>query len=403
MTKPETILIVDDKEVNRNVLRDMMAALEYTPVLAENGFEALSQIHKLPPDLVLLDILMPGMDGYEVLDKIKSDSSLTDIPIIMISAVDEMESVVRCIAKGADDYLTKPFNPTLLKARIEASLDKKRMRDQEKVYQKLIEEHNLQLEEQVRQKTKELAEAHEKLRILDKAKSDFLKLISHELRTPMTGILGSADLLFADNLDDEAREELKDVFRTSSDRLLEIIDEALLLTQIEVSDKTVPIEPTSVQTILQFAIDATTSFAESRQVQLGQVPDCDKLVLGEKDLLTKALTALLKTAVKFSEPEKVLSLSCDAKESEVFISIHATGWTIPKEVLSRFFDVFSVGGTITPGGDIGLGPVVAERIFKLFDGSASVENQDPPGIVFTARLKLAIVSLQDSFFRVFAH
>lgn len=403
MKNSESILIVDDKAANRQVLQDMMIALGYTPMLTENGFEALSQIHRQPPDLILLDILMPGMDGYEVLDRIKSDSSLLDIPVIMISAVEEMESVVRCIEQGAEDYLIKPFNPTLLKARIGSSLDKKRMRDQEKVYQKLIEEHNLQLEEKVRQKTKELSEAHDKLRILDKAKDDFLNLISHELRAPLTGIFVAAKLLFAENLDDEAREDLKQVFQNSSDRLLEILDEALLLTQIEVSDETFPIEPTAVQTILRSAVESASRFADSREVQLGQVPDCDELALGEKELLTKALAALLKTAVKFSNEGQLVTLSCSSTEDEIAIGIRATGQTIPEEAIPRFFEVFSIAEPITSGGDLGLSPAVAERILRLFDGTVTVENQEPPGISFMVRLKLAVVSSQDGFFRVFVH
>jgi len=156
MAQSASILIVDDTEVNRNVLHDLILVLGHTPILAENGFSALAQIRKQPPDLVLLDILMPEMDGYEVLNQMKDDSSLRYIPVIMISAVDEMESVVRCIEKGADDYLIKPFNPTLLKARIGASLDKKHLRDQEENYRRQIEEYNLNLEQRVQAQVREI-------------------------------------------------------------------------------------------------------------------------------------------------------------------------------------------------------------------------------------------------------
>ncbi|MGR3310719.1 MAG: response regulator [Candidatus Brocadiales bacterium] len=132
MTNPARILIVDDNEANRTVLNDLVIALGHISVLAENGLSALGQMEKQPADLVLLDILMPEMDGYEVLNRIKGDNDLRYIPVIMISAVDEIESVVQCIEKGADDYLTKPFNPTLLKARIGACLEKKRLQDVER-------------------------------------------------------------------------------------------------------------------------------------------------------------------------------------------------------------------------------------------------------------------------------
>ena len=404
MKNAERILIVDDMAKNRDVLEGMMTVLGYTSILAEHGLDALAKIQERLPDLVLLDILMPKMDGYQVLKHLKSDSALLDIPVIMISAVDEMKSVVRCIELGADDYLIKPFNPTLLKARIHASLDKKRLRDQEKVYQKMIEDHNRNLEEQVRQKSQELAEAHDKLKILDKAKSDFLELISHEMRTPLNGIFGSAELLFAENMDDEARAELQDVFRTSSQRLLDILDEALLITRIEVSAQTFPVEPTAMRDVLAFAGDASSSFAASRQVTLGQTPPCETLVFGEKELLTTALSALFKTAVKLSHPETCIHLSCESRDGNVFIEISATGHTIPADALSKFFDVFSIAEPITQGGDLGLAPAVAERILKLFDGSVSVKNRESDGVVLTVRLKSAEMALsQDGIFRVYAH
>jgi serine phosphatase RsbU (regulator of sigma subunit) len=126
------VLIVDDSLTNRLVLDNYVKALGYKPVMAVDGVEALEQIGKESPDLVLLDIIMPRMDGYEVLSKLKSDEATRDIPVIMISGIDEMESVVRCIQQGAEDYLPRPINTTLLKARAGASLEKKRLRDEEK-------------------------------------------------------------------------------------------------------------------------------------------------------------------------------------------------------------------------------------------------------------------------------
>ncbi len=151
-----TILVADDKEINRDVLHALITTLGHVPLLAENGLSALNQMEKQPPDLVLLDILMPEMDGYKVLNHMKSDSSLRNIPVIMISAVYEMESVVRCIAKGADDYLVKPFDITLLKARISSCLEKKRLRDQEDKYLKQTKDYNLKLEERVSEQVQQI-------------------------------------------------------------------------------------------------------------------------------------------------------------------------------------------------------------------------------------------------------
>ncbi|USR92206.1 response regulator [Phormidium yuhuli AB48] len=136
MTSPETarVLVVDDNEANRDLLRRRLKRQGYEAMVAEDGFRALELMAEHSFDLVLLDIMMPGMNGYQVLEKMKADADLRDIPVLVISALDDIESVVKCIELGAEDYLPKPFNPILLKARLGACLEKKRLRDQEKAY-----------------------------------------------------------------------------------------------------------------------------------------------------------------------------------------------------------------------------------------------------------------------------
>ena len=129
------LLVVDDNEDNRYTLVRRLKRLGYDQVVtAEHGRQALDLLAARPFDLVLLDIMMPGMNGYEVLETMKADSRLRHIPVVVISALDEMDSAVRCIELGAEDYLTKPFNPTLMRARVGASLERKRLRDRETAY-----------------------------------------------------------------------------------------------------------------------------------------------------------------------------------------------------------------------------------------------------------------------------
>ena len=128
------ILVVDDVEENRAVLTRRLAKEGYSVEIASNGREALAIIEQTEFDLVLLDVMMPEMDGFEVLDRLKASPKTLSIPVIMISALDDMASVVRCIEHGAEDYLPKPFDPVLLRARIGASLDKKRLHDREADY-----------------------------------------------------------------------------------------------------------------------------------------------------------------------------------------------------------------------------------------------------------------------------
>lgn len=128
---PGRLLVVDDNKVNRLLLGRGLEQQHHHVAFAENGLQALQMLHQEEFDLVLLDIQMPEMDGYQVLEKLTEDLALRHIPVIMTSALDELDSVVRCIEMGAEDYLTKPVNPVLLRARIGASLEKKRLRDQQ--------------------------------------------------------------------------------------------------------------------------------------------------------------------------------------------------------------------------------------------------------------------------------
>jgi class 3 adenylate cyclase len=133
------VLVVDDNEMNRDLLSRRLQRQGFTIMIAADGQQALDKIRSQPFDLVLLDVMMPQLNGYQVLEYLKADATLRHIPVIMISAIDDMDSVIRCIELGAEDYLFKPFNQTLLKARISACLEKKRLRDQEQAFLKQIQ------------------------------------------------------------------------------------------------------------------------------------------------------------------------------------------------------------------------------------------------------------------------
>lgn len=135
-----SVLVVDDNRMNRDLLSRYLKRQSLDVVTAENGIQALEMINSQPFDLVLLDILMPGINGYQVLKRLKSEKAWRDIPVIMISALKDMEGVVKCIEIGADDYLPKPFNPVVLKARISNCLERKRLSDLEKEHKKIINE-----------------------------------------------------------------------------------------------------------------------------------------------------------------------------------------------------------------------------------------------------------------------
>jgi sigma-B regulation protein RsbU (phosphoserine phosphatase) len=158
-----SVLVVDDLEVNRDLLARRLQRRGHQVTVAEDGHQAIALVQTQVFDVILCDIMMPEMNGYQVLEFLKADPSLRHIPVIMISALSELDSIVRCIELGAEDYLLKPFNPTLLHARINACLEKKQLRDQEQAFLK-----QLQIEQAiVQERTRQLAEANAEILALN--------------------------------------------------------------------------------------------------------------------------------------------------------------------------------------------------------------------------------------------
>lgn len=155
------VLVVDDELANRMVLEGMMRAAGHDPLCAPDGIVGLEMAAQEDPDVILLDIMMPGLDGFRVLERLRADPRHRDTPVVVISALDDMDSIVRCIRGGADDYLAKPFNATLLNARVSACIERKRLRDQEADYFRLVKEYSQRLEARVRQQVDEITRAHE--------------------------------------------------------------------------------------------------------------------------------------------------------------------------------------------------------------------------------------------------
>jgi class 3 adenylate cyclase len=205
------ILVVDDNRMNRIKLWRVLEQQGHTVGLAENGQQALEQLKADAFDLVLLDIVMPEMDGFQVLEHLKGDVDLRPIPVIVISAVDEMQSVVRCIEMGAEDYLPKPFDPVLLRARIGASLEKKRLRDQEQAYLRQLQQEQEKSErlllnilpqpiaERLKQESGTIADSFAEVTVLFADIVGFTSLSSHmpatELVILLNDIFSSFDCL----------------------------------------------------------------------------------------------------------------------------------------------------------------------------------------------------------------
>jgi|GEM_PF-1258236 len=413
MSYTATILVVDDVEANRDVLESLVKRLGHIAISVDGGVGALEVLQEKQIDLVLLDIMMPEIDGFEVLSNIKDDVRLRHIPVIMISALDDMENIVESIKMGAEDYLSKPFNRTLLKARISASLERKYLRDKEEEYLQKIEGYNKNLERLVQEKTIALEKANERLRILNEEKGDALQFVLHQIHSPVKTLLQSVKGIFKDGLDD-------------ANKVLDMIKASSLFTQIDLAETVLPFDINTVHVALNNAVAATKEFATSRQVMLGEVKSCNEKIqyqeltrtfvdpelmhgseMGgdidvlpvnvydkddenskkQRELCTKALEELLKTAVRYSNVHYQIELECDATKNNIIIYIHAYGRIIPEEDLARFFEVPSPNNPIAPGRNPGLGPSAAQHIIKMLDGKVDVENRNDEGITFIITLR----------------
>jgi K+-sensing histidine kinase KdpD len=242
---------------------------------------------------------------------------------------------------------------------------------------------NQHLEETVAARTRELTEAHSRLTKLDQAKDDFLKIISHEFRTPLNGLFGVSEILFDELPPFAEQNELRHLFERSRYRILSLLDDALLLTQFNVEAMRIKSGPVSLNSAMNRAIEAASEFAQSRHVTIYPLRTDLGLIRADEDLLVGALRAMLETAVKFSTQGTSILVAQGVGADSPNLTIESRGRIIPISVIGKFFDIFSISEAITPGGDLGLAPAVACRILSLFGVTVTVANLNPPGIRLT--------------------
>jgi two-component system, sensor histidine kinase and response regulator len=378
----DQIMAVDDQPENLKLLEDMLRQRGYLVRSFPRGRLALAAAVRNPPGLILLDINMPEMNGYEVCERLKEDGKLSGIPVIFLSALGEIEDKVRAFRSGGVDYISKPFQIDEVQARVETHMRLHRLHRE-------LQAQKDHLEDTVASRTRELTEAHARLTILDRAKTEFLNLISHELRTPLNGLIGIGELILSELEPGAPGAELRDVFEQSRHRILSVIDDALLMTQIHVEGEKFTPAPISLGTTWNRAVKEVDEFALTRQVTLRRAPVELGLVIGGPDLTVKALRALIETAVKFSTAGEAIGPVCEVTPDSQRLIIDSHGATLPAPLVARFFDLLSIRESDTAGGDVGLGPAVASRILSLFGGSISVENLER-GIRLTVCFKRAL-------------
>lgn len=374
------IMIVDDNSVNVMVLEEMLVRAGHNVQSFPLGRLALEAANENHPDLILLDITMPEMDGFEVCRRLKSDAALSAIPVIFLSALNDTQTKVKSFQYGAVDYISKPFEFEEVRARVATHLKVHHLQEAMMLQNEL-------LEAAVAARTRELAEANERLTILDRSKSEFLNLISHEFRTPLNGLLGVGELILTGLPQTKENIELRGMFEQSRRRILSILDDAVLLTQIDVERDKLRSAPVSLHAAMRRAVERTMALAESRRVVLAPPSETPALVMGEEDLMSRAFHALLEAAVKFSVAGETVRITQDSAVDHTTVVIESSGRAIPDDALAKFFDLFSIAESTTPGGDLGLGAPVASRILSLFGASVRIANREVPGIRLSVSLR----------------
>jgi two-component system, sensor histidine kinase and response regulator len=370
------ILIVDDAEPNRLVLSGYVDALGLHARQAENGRIALEMMQRENPDLVLLDILMPEMDGFETLRRIKLDSKLRHVPVIMISALDDLDSVVRCIEQGADDYLVKPFNPTLLRARVNSCLRKKEFHDAELEYSRRLAEAN----DRIQLQNEELTEANS-------LKDKFLQIASHDIRNPLTVLLTAVHVLkqaAAARADAKAAEYLE-IMTSSLDRIQSIVDDFLDYRKLQSGNVELRLQELDIAAVVRQLAEECAAFAGGKKIVLGmEIGDALKPVVGDREKVLQIATNYLTNALKFSPRGSTVKLRCSSRDAFVRIEICDEGPGVKESERPQLFKEFAKISNKPTGSEksTGLGLSIVKRLTEAQGGRVGADFPEGGGSAF---------------------
>ena len=364
-TENATVMVVDDAPINLELLEEMLHGHGLRVVTFHSGAMALRAAAKSPPDLILLDVMMPEMDGFEMCRRWKEDETLCDIPVIFISVLDDLDSKVRGFFEGGVDYVGKPFHEEEVLARVNTHLEIASL-------QRRLRAQNENLEQIVAKRTEDLMQAHERLVEVDRLKDDFLHMITHEIRTPVSGVLGVGELILGLCPLSEEGELYKELFRRGCRRLNNLVDDAAMISEMEHltdgSDKDM-----SLSALLG---EVKRKFPNLRIAVDRQVAPESLVFRASPTLLKKALETMLDLASCFSQDATSLRLAATEEGACLNLRIDLDNLPLTQEVAEKFFDLESTVRSSSRAEALGLAPVVAHNILSDFGGSLRLVKEE---------------------------
>ncbi|MCP4420913.1 MAG: hybrid sensor histidine kinase/response regulator [Chloroflexi bacterium] len=377
-----SILIVDDNAVIRQIMKLALEHNHHQITQAKDGLEAIDLMQAHIFDLILLDIMMPNMDGFAVLEYMAQVPELAKIPVIVVSIDSQIDSAIRCIQLGAEDYLVKPPNQTLLRARVNSSLRKKRLNDQEQSRQA------------------EMEQLYAAVNSAHQAKTEFIAMAAHELRNPIAQIAMTNSLLKQVGYLNEKQEQLIEKVNFSLERMQALIVDLDDISRMETGNIQIKFVPLDLQKLIMKIVDSLDHDLEmAKHTIVLQFSDDLPLVLADGERMIQILINLVGNAIKYTPDggEITISAECSTSGQMVQVTIQDTGLGIDSEEQAHIFDRFFRSGDSDvrsrPG--TGLGLYITKSLIEKHNGRIWFESNYGKGTVFHFTLPSAATTEQE--------
>ncbi|MFN9280101.1 MAG: response regulator [Betaproteobacteria bacterium] len=391
MSAQPVILVIDD--VLENVVMLGAALSQVAEVqFATSGQEGLELARRTVPDLILLDVMMPGIDGFEVGDRLRRDETTRAIPVIFVTARTDAASESRGLALGAVDFIHKPLRPDLVQARVRLHLELARRA-------RALEAANQALEDKVAQRTQDLMDALQRAEGTARSKTDFLARMSHELRTPLNAVIGLAQVGLREEASGQSPQALYPRILSAGQHLLRVVNDVLDYSRIEAGKCTVESQPFDLATTVAQAAQLLEpqALAQGISLRVEGAPGSRAHVLGDAQRVQQVLVNLLSNAVKFTDRGHVLLRITSEGARHVF-EVSDTGIGLTTQQISRLFQPFEQADNSSTRrhGGTGLGLVISLHLAREMGGDITVRSTPGQGSTFVFSVTLPESQVRDT-------